>query len=196
MIAPVVLGLVSALLLAGCATTRQATREEWMALQQRTYVGATDAQVLAAAERVFRLADETDFTFSYTPQGDLIAVRKWMVYAILAAAFGEDTWTVTARFDGAGTQATVELVRMAAGFPAPPQRFPTFPADLDLFWARVDHILGRTSTWRACEDQADRVKRGELPGRAPDALCNVTMDDLAPGQARLTQPARPEGLGQ
>lgn len=56
-------------MLTGCATLPELTREEYLALVNRTYEGTSIEEGLAAAERLFRLADPGDVEFQHFENG-------------------------------------------------------------------------------------------------------------------------------
>ena len=49
----------------------------------------------------------------------------------------------------------------------------------DLFWGRMDYLLGRRDRWMTCDEAKARRKAGTTYGLL-EALCSVTTDDLAP----------------
>jgi hypothetical protein len=165
----VVIGV--SLFLAGCVSMPpQPTREQWLDLKTRTYPGVTQAQVFAAAERLFTLADGSDFSFVYAPTGDqLTAVRRWMLVGIIPV-WGRDTWTVTATPQDGRVLATVEALRNEGE---------TTPQVYRLFWARMDYLLGRSKTWITC-DKAWEGK-GNREYAALQMLCEFVADDVPAG---------------
>jgi hypothetical protein len=150
---------------AGCVSLPpQPTREQWMEIKTRAYTGVTQGQVLAAAERLFTLADGSDFRFSYAPTGDrLTAIRQFFILF----APGTDTWTVTATREGTAVRATVETLRYET------------PELYALFWSRMDYLLGLSPTWVTCDEAwAGKGNRGYV---AVQLLCELVNDDIPPG---------------
>ena len=187
-------------MLSGCAASRpDLTREEYLALVNRTYEDTSAEEGLAAAERLFRLADPRQVKFQHFDNGFRV-YRRWSVYMVIAAAFGTDIWDVRAAPSGQGTKLTVHLSRTSSnitGVPTPTAAGDTsatvitspgtggVPVDstaiYDLFWGRMDYLLGRRPEWMTCEEASARRKEGLTYGPL-DALCSVTTDDLAPGE--------------
>lgn len=187
--------LAAALVMASCASVPQGpqSRQEWEAQHARVFTGKTPEEVLAAAEQVLRLAD-SDFTFDY-PDGELVATRPWGIYMVVAGARGVDYWRVRAAPVEGGTRATVEISTESSTTTATPMATtgpsvwgltssasPGQPvrgdAPYNLFWSRVEYMLGTVPIWFTC----DAFKSGR---RAPqrvglDTLCSVTTDDRAP----------------
>ena len=98
----------------GCATTRpKLSREEWLSVSSRTYVGVTKDQVLIAAEKLFNLADGDDFQIVHTDDG-LYATRNWSIYLVISAVFGTDYWQMQAIQNEDGVKATVRINTQAA----------------------------------------------------------------------------------
>ena len=184
--------------LTGCATQHpELTRQEYLALVNRSYEGAGTEEILAAAEKLFRLADPDDVKFQHFENGFRM-YRRWMIYAILAVSMGTDIWDVRVMPAEGGVRVTVHLsgtsgavtgapvmtsggdtsitaltTPAAGGFPV------TSTAIYDLFWARLVYLLGRRDEWMTCQEASARVKTGITYGRM-DALCSVTTDDLTP----------------
>lgn len=185
-------------LVAGCAG-RQAssqTREESIAMKTRVYSNADPERVIAAAERLLTLADGKDFSFSHTESG-FQASRRWSVYLVIAAAFGTDTWAFSAVKEGAGTKATVIAATSAQSASPMPvatstgggvtastgpqiQGAITSTALYDLFWRRMDFLLGQSDKWLTCNEWDDYKKTLKLRGD-DSALCNsFNVDDIDP----------------
>ena len=180
--------------LAGCSPpmNRPMSRAEWLAATQKTYSASPD-EVLNAAERLFTLADGRDFSFMHTPES-LIASRRWSVYMVLALSFGSDHWQVDA---APGPNGTVVRVRVntsdqpvlpmaTSGGNATVTTMPlsgrpiTGTAIYDLFWARLDYLLGERTDWTNCKAAIDKRAAGETWGNI-EALCNfANMTDDHP----------------
>lgn len=190
------LALLAALLLAGCVTPPKTpqSRAEWQAIHVREFPGKTPEDVLDAAERVLRLADD-EFTFDY-PDGQLIATRPWLVYAVIAASSGIDYWRITtAPLPGGGTRATVDISRtestiapspvmvggqMGVGMDSstmPGRPVQTEPA-YNLFWSRVEHQLGLLPVWFTCD--SFKAGRSAASKAGLNVLCSVNTDDREP----------------
>lgn len=187
---------------AGCAKQKLLTPEEIAAERERqlnmiarTYNGVTPQDALLAADRVFRLADE-DYTVSHNPTG-LQAQRNWLIYAVLAVAAGTDTWNVitevlpsgetkvTAMHSGQGASmfggpvATSGGGTSATGITTPGmQNMTTRPAIYQLFFARLDYLLGKSNEWITCKDAGKLFKDGSL-----DPFCTVANDRTPDGKS-------------
>ena len=152
---------VACTIFAGCAAnTPRLSRQEWLDLTNKTYQGVTKEEVLSAAETVFDLADGDDFVISHTQEG-LQATRNWSVYLVLAAAMGTDYWKVTAvENEGAVNvsvqantqgQAVTPMATSNNGWTATTSPLAGTPilgtAIYDVFWARLDYLLGKRNDW-------------------------------------------------
>lgn len=177
--------LVTFAALVGCAVKQpQMSREEFLRLTQRTYEGKTPEDVYSAAEKLFRLADGDDFRFFHT-EDSLVATRSWLVYIVIGGAAGTDTWTVRARPVEGGTKVAVALNTsmgsvlpmpttggdMAAGSLPAMAGNVTGSAIYDIFWARMDYLLGKSDKWMTCEESNARARAGIVWG-SNEALCN------------------------
>ena len=101
--------------LGGCVgAPKVESHGQWLAEATRTYAGESSPRVIAAAEAVLRHADPGDVTFDYR-LGGFRAERKFLVYAVLAAAEGEDRWTFNASQSGRAVRASVAIERPRAG---------------------------------------------------------------------------------
>lgn len=182
-------------ILSGCATTTQPqlTRQQWIDMTSRTYTDRTPDQVLNAAEELFRLADGNDFIISHSEDG-LYAQRPWSVYIVLAYVEGTDTWVLQTKQDGSDTRVSVHLSNSVASTTALPTggggvapytgaatgSSVQGTAIYDVFWARMDYLLGYSTNWMDCELANARVKQGITWGDN-FALCNIfNLEDNRP----------------
>jgi len=180
--------------LAGCVRAQKVeSHAEWLAEATRAYGGETQERVIAAAERVLRHADPGDVAFDYG-LGGFTADRKFLVYAVLAAAEGEDRWTFRAAETRDGVRASVGLVERARVHGAGPARTVRAKSQVvgtyRLFYARLDYVLGRRADWVSCQaaPQALGLDAGS-PGTGP--LCGLTVQGRdAPPPPRLGAPPR------
>ncbi|MGH7310067.1 MAG: hypothetical protein ACREK6_15385 [Candidatus Rokuibacteriota bacterium] len=176
------LGLVVVLALAGCATAPrpQLSREQWMALKTKDYQDVTPARAYQAAEQLLRLADPEDVTVTYDAEGRLQAVRTWRMWTgfFLFTQYGADTWRVRAEPVGTGARVMVSVSRAGETGAQPLTGLDDDPALYDLWWARMEYLLGRATTWLTCAAFQERT------GRAygdPFLLCDpFTIEDRAP----------------
>lgn len=200
--------LLSAMALgAGCAAQKVMTPEEIAAERERqlkmitrVYPDKKAEDVILAADRVFRLADD-DYTVSHSPTG-LHAQRNWMVYMVITAAMGTDNWNlvtenlpeggvkVMVTHSGQGSSVTaMPVATTTGGYSATAvttpgmQNMTTQPAIYQLFFARLDYFLGKRADWVTCKQAGDLFTEGFL-----DPFCTVandrTPDGLSAAQRR------------
>lgn len=185
---------VMVLMLAGCAVQPpQMTRDEYLQVTQRTYEGKTPDDIYRAAEKLFVLSDGQDFKFFHT-EDSMVASRPWSVYLVLAASMGVDTWTIRAREVDSGTKVSAALnTSMGSILPIPttsgdmtaggmPSMAGNVPgtAIYDIFWSRMDYLLGKTDKWMTCKEADARVK-SKVKWGTNEALCNsFNVKDAAP----------------
>lgn len=181
--------------LSGCASAPKGpqSRAEWEAQHVRTYEGKTATEIQDAAEKLLKLSDK-DFTFSY-PDGRLVAQRNWSIFMLIGAAGGTDYWTIETAESESGTKATVQITRnqsaMAVGAVAggpgyvpvtssTPGQPVVQPAPYELFWKRMDYLLGISQEWVTCKQFKPTIKGTKQAG-AIEVLCQTfTSDDNAP----------------
>jgi len=174
---------------AGCAAPgRQLTSDEWATVTSRTYTGVAREEILDAAEKLFRLADGDDFAIDRAGDG-MTATRSWLAYTALTAASGSDTWKFDVQPVGAGYTATVQVSTRVqpSGVGPGPSGTPAadLPVDgtaLDLFWSRMDYLLGMRPDWMDCRMADERQRQGAVWG-STEALCNsFNMKDQKPAE--------------
>lgn len=180
------LSMTALAVLAGCAAPRpQLSRAEYLAMTSRT-LDAPKEQVLEAAEKVLRLADGDDFKIHHHSTG-FSAQRNWSVYLVLAAAMGTDFWVVKTSEMGEKTRLELEVGRQASAITPMATTTPgtwtagTMPASAtpfdgpalyELFFARMDYLLGTRSDWPTCEWSDERVSRKATWGNN-EGLCSA-----------------------
>jgi hypothetical protein len=194
---------VLAVLASGCAVQPQLSREEFLALTTRDYPGVTAEQAIAAAERVFRLADGDDFAIAHREDG-FSATRDWMAYLVITFVSGTDTWDLRARPIADGTRLTLSSASVSAAtnamIVAPGIAVPysgpatgkviTTPALYELFWARLDWMLGRRETWIDCPSVGEFVAAHKLWGDITPLCNSFNVKDLRPTAADRVVKAR------
>lgn len=198
----VIIGLSLAVLLGGCATQHPPqTRDEWLSTTTRNYSGVTKDQALAAAEKLFRLADGDDFAIAHTQNG-IQATRPWLVYIVISAVSGTDSWGVTAEPSGDMLRVSAQVnTQSQAIAPMPTTDSGTWTAGAmpmsgvpvggtaiyDVFWARMDYLLGKSEEWMTCDKANKRVDAGITWG-SNECLCNsFNMKDELPEKLVATK---------
>lgn len=180
--------IFATLTLAGCATAPpQLDRAAWLQMTSHK-VNKSPEAAIEAAEKVLRLADPKDTTFSHRPDG-FTAVRHAATFAIVAIVSEFFHWTITATPEGDGTtlRALVTLSNQSAGAAptgsgvAAPMGFSSGPGApisdpklYALFWSRVDSLMGN-GPWISCDEY-----KASVWGQTALALCGVGREDLRP----------------
>ncbi len=179
----------------GCATTPkpQLSRDEQLQISSRVYENKSKEEVLAAAEKLFKLSDGDDYKFFHSESG-FYATRNWSVYLVLAAARGTDYWTLTTNQTKEGTSATIQLNTQTqtitptattdGAWTASSSTMPGQPIEgtaiYDIFWSRMDYLLGKNKEWMSCKTSDKKVKDKIVWG-SNEALCNsFNVLDLTP----------------
>ena len=186
----------------GCAkkmlTPEQAAteRERQIRMTTRTYEGKSPKDILLAADRIFRL-DDSDYQIKHS-EDSLQAQRNWFVYMVIAAASGVDTWIIQATPTENGTKVVAQCatqgqsivpmstmglngqVGATAGTSPTLAGLVTSQALYDLFYARMDYLLGKSEKWVTCKE-AKTMFHG-----ITDPLC-ICADDLLPDGTKQTR---------
>jgi hypothetical protein len=201
---PLICLLLFCFIFSSCATTKQPlTREESLQLRKeqieattRLYKDVTPEEVLIAVDRLFRLADGDDFKIFHT-ENAIIANRRWSVYLIIAAGFGNDSWIVAAE-ENSNEKIVKVVVRVSTNSSPVIPMMTTAPntwtvatlpgvestssgkALYFIFFQRLDYLLGKTNKWLDCGEAKEIIKSEKIPGNV-DCLCNpFNITDLRP----------------
>lgn len=183
--------------LAGCASGPQLrSRDDWLRSTNRGYLDVSKEDVIRAAEEVLRLADGDDFAFAHHNDG-FTAQRATMHYIVIAVNFGMDSWQFRATPTQEGwihAQVSVSTQGQAASISQPtlsggtPMMGPAaagvvqFANLYELFWSRVDYMLGKRPDWPSCPARDVGTSAGTAQ------LCDpMTTKDLPPSR-RIVQP--------
>lgn len=188
------LALLSLTILTACAINRpQLSRQEYLDMTNRNYENTNKEEVFIALEKLFRLADGDDFSFYYT-ENEMQAVREWSFYLILAAGFGTDFWNISIEEIENNSKVTVAARTQSQGVAPMPTTGGDFTAGTmpvvgspvkgtaiyDVFWARLDYLLGKRADWMTCKIADKRVNEKIVWGNN-EALCNsLNMADSLP----------------
>jgi len=176
-------GVIVAVLamLGGCAAPQQIVdRSDFLAEGAREYPGESKERVIKAAETVLRISDPTDFEFRYNLNG-FEGLRRYTIYAVLAAAQGRERWDFVTESTPGVTRASVSVSEAGVttgGYTQ--QRYENTMASIPLyrlFWSRVDYMLGRRADWVTCEQAvAELEKSNTNTNAALGGLCGLTSD--------------------
>lgn len=186
-------GLVlTAMILGGCNAHQIVDRSDFIAEGTRVYTGEPRERVIEAARNVLRHSDPSDFEFRDTLTG-FTGLRKYFIYAVLAAAEGREKWEFQTEAEGKSVRAAISVSEAGVsgnGYTATPYegRMASVPL-YRLFWDRVDYVLGRRSDWVTC-DQAEAGLRGQDSSSAAlGGLCGPTSGGRsAPPPPQLPPP--------
>lgn len=168
-------------LLTACASNPKLSNDEYKALTNREYVGVTKKQVFKAAEELLRLSDGDDFKIVKLP-GSLKATRRWDEFYGILWDYGYDDWSVETQSLNDKITVSVRIIRhfqFSSNSPDrenftvdPPTKRINGTAIYDLFWARMNYLLGKRLEWMTCEMSDNRIKQKIVWGsNAP--LCQM-----------------------
>jgi hypothetical protein len=199
-----VLGVVAfSIALAGCAAAPHQVRDrdDYLAEATRVFPGETRERVLKAAETVLRISDPTDFEFRYTLTG-FTGLRRYFIYAVIAAASGREKWEFLTEPDPSGLRASVSISEegtSSGGYSRSNYEGAMASVPLyRLFWSRVEYMLNRRPDWVTCEQAAAELQSSNTNALAAlGGLCGPTSDGRnAPAPEPfppLARPAPPHG---
>ena len=173
------------LLVAGCANRPPMTRAEYLALTTREYSDITVDELYAAAEAMFEFSSPGGYQYAHSDAG---------MQAVETGLTASGSWTLSVTkvdrgvrlqvsFSGQGGAAFLPVVTTGGGmgFAAGPGGMvaPVGTASYDLFWARLDYMLGRRAAWMTCADARERLLSGAVWG-GPATLCGRRLMDPVP----------------
>jgi hypothetical protein len=200
-----ILGIVAlSVALTGCAAAPHQVRDrdDYLAEATRVFPGETRERVLKAAETVLKISDPADFEFRYTLTG-FTGLRRYFIYAVLAAASGREKWDVMTEPDPAGLRASVSISEegTTSGGGYSQNRYEGAMASVPLyrlFWSRVEYLLNKRPDWVTCEQAgAELASSNTNTVAALGGLCGPTSDGRnAPAPEPfppLVRPASPRG---
>lgn len=182
-----------ALACGSCAAPHQIiNRDDFLAEAIRHYPGETRERVIKAAETVLRISDPTDWDFRYTLNG-FVGLRRYVVYAVLASAQGQEKWEFLADEDAAKPntiRASVSISEAGVttgGYSVTPYEGKMASIPLyRLFWSRVDYILRKRPDWVTCGEAATELEKSKTNTQALSGLCGSTSEGRdAPPPERL-----------
>ena len=174
-----------------CAKQHRLSRQDWLQISNREYSGVTQEEILLSAEQLFTLADGDDFHFVHTDDG-IYATRNWMVYVVFGMASGTDYWLIKTTPTSKGIKVSIQVNRQAqvmvpvvttgGDMSATSTPMAGAPVDgtaiYDLFWTRMDYLLGKRKEWMSCKEADARVSKGIVWGlNEPLCLSLNTKDD-------------------
>jgi hypothetical protein len=154
-------------------------RSDFLAEATRTFPGETTERVILAAQRVLDQSDPKYFEFRNTLNG-FSGLRRYYVYAVIAAENGRERWDFTADRDPNGairaglTIADVGAAQSSYNRTAYDVQMASIPM-YRLFWSRVDYVLGRNDNWTTCDDAEVQFHDTKInPLVALGGLCGPT----------------------
>ena len=172
--------------LSGCATKPKATKEQMSTAMTRNYKGVSSDQVLQASEKLLKLADEKRFKFA-REDNQLTATRSGEVFTGIYSggkASVTAVWLVKTQEKDQSTVVNIEggwrRQSMSAGITSNLKR-PEGTAVYNLFFNRLDNLLGKSNEWMTCEGMKKAIKQGEESGDIR-MLCAYS-DDKMPGSS-------------
>ena len=188
------------IVLDGCVTRPELTRQQWLEMTSHTFKNTTVHDVLEAGDKVLKLADSSDVTVHHL-QDKMVGSRRYNFYAVFAAVFGSFNFDLTAKQEGSdvityllighssqpiiptatytpGTTASGIGVGASPGIvigaPIP------FSEPYSLFFSRIEALLFG-ATWMTCAETKIDKPTGTL-----DSMCFLA-DDTIPEGASISE---------
>jgi len=120
-------------------------------MSSRTFPNTTTEQVYKTAEKVLRLSDPNDVTFSHS-ENKMVGSRKINVFAVLAAITGRYDFIITAHQDSKTVVVKLDVSSEMQNFLGPVVRgeWP-YRETYDAYFGRMEALL-YGKPWRICEE--------------------------------------------
>lgn len=188
------------MLCGGCMPKKvELTREQWLDMTSHKFENTTVNEVLKAGEKVLRTADPSDVSVYHLPN-KMVGNRKYLVYAVFAAAFGSFNFDLSAVQNGNNVDAQLlighssqPIIPTMAYTPgtggglgvtaAPGMVNIGTPLDrreqYDLFYNRMESLI-YNKTWVNCKEAEENKSSTAL-----ESMC-MLADDNTPDGVKLS----------
>lgn len=176
----IVLAMLLAVGVSGCAFAPHQIidRDDYLAEATRTYKGEDRERVIRAAETVLKQSDPDNIEMRYTPNG-FQALRKYFVYAVIAAARGREKWDFSVEEAKGAQVATLSVTEQ--GVSASGSSIRSYDNNMNqvplyrLFWKRVDYLLGLRPDWTTCDQESAALQAANINATTSlSGLCGPT----------------------
>jgi len=147
------------------------TRAEAVSTYTRVYANKTPEQVFDAVSKLFSFADQNkDLAMEYPDRQTMVAYRTGSTFPMHV----QFQWSFKVAPTPSGTEITTSLKTAAAGFGrraggGSPTRSPSV---IELFYTRLDYLLGVSPVWYNCKDFKNQRSNHSIL----DALCFKAVD--------------------
>ncbi len=168
--------------LSGCAPNQQQPiphEPPGVKTNLRDYPGITPEQVLAASEKIFQLADGGNMNIK---RGSLSIEAKRPFNSLVFKSFWE-RWKVEARPQEGSTYVIVMAELDQEGSKVSPRGVGAY----NLFFARLDYLLGASRHWMTCKQYEARLVTDPTWGHDNRFLCNHAKDTVPKGPLNRTK---------
>lgn len=172
--------VLSLLILSGCASKTQLTREEQLALMERKvaaaqmdFSGVGRDVLIKAIENTLYLIDPKDVVFQHS-RDRIIMNRSYMTILIFSNVVGVDTWIVNIKEKEqgkinvsivmTGTQSAGMFISLHGGpinSEIKPEESWLSEAEMKLIFQRINYFLGRAE-WISCSDAPKFAEENKL----------------------------------
>ena len=151
--------LIMFVFITGCGSTNHLTIAEQIAKNEKEkemskyfFNDVNKIQVAGAIEKVLRLSDGNDYSISYQ-ESKIDVKRTSVIYLVFYAGIKNDRWEIFLEEKNNGVYVSIKTYvssqEMVAVFP----EREIVKGDLyNLFFNRIEYILGRNTKWQSCEE--------------------------------------------
>ena len=178
---PTLILLIGSAGLSSCAPEQRqpiSQEPERVKAHTRDYPGITPEQVLKASEKIFQLADGNDMKIK---RGSSVLEVKRSLNSLVYRSSWE-RWTVETREEDGATYVTVSAEFDKEGSIVYPRGVGAY----NLFFARLDYMLGASKNWMTCTQYEVRLLRDPTWGHDDRFLCDHANDNVPEGPLNLT----------
>ncbi|MCL6272322.1 hypothetical protein M3P05_20610 [Sansalvadorimonas sp. 2012CJ34-2] len=171
------------------------SKEKW---KVRTYEGIEKNKIIDAAREVIRLSDPDEIKFENTLDG-FNAERIQLSYMVVATNQDYFKYQFVTREQGNKVQARIDIEEnimkanvLTLGMPTFDIGKPETSYVYNLFYSRMDYLLGLKDNWYTCKDAISKIKAkfgkaDNVKQLGMSSLCGALVDDRVPGSLAKAQ---------
>jgi len=155
------------------------SQDEQIKATTRVYRDISSETILFATDKLLVRSNETEFQFSHSPER-LTAESKRSVY-MPNTSWQEwhEKWVVTAQEQSKEVLVSVKVERHISHLFGSETQTPYGPAVYDLFWKRLEFLIGLDDQWMTCEEIQEAIRQGKTRGHV-NWLCRVENEKKRP----------------
>lgn len=179
-----VVASITSIALAACTSLPEmTTREEFLSQTTKTYSGESKERLIKAAELTVRSTGARNLDFRHATDG-FTAFRPYVIYMVIAAKVGREKWVFAASETPNAASASISLSDEADAITSTGSTRTDvsvkYAPVYQLFWRRMDYLLGRSPVWPSCTDARRELEVAGVDWSYLNPLCPSNEDEPIP----------------